>query len=84
MTAEQINEFKQSLQSGVVNFEYQKKDGTARQAIGTLCESIIIEKGGNMPKGTGETPDNTIPYWDIEKCSWRSCLKDNLTGWYKN
>lgn len=80
MKQEQINEFKNLLSEGVVSFEYLKKDGTTRQAIGTLLESIILEKGGEMPKGTGDTPSNTIPYWDLDKCSWRSCLKDNLVN----
>jgi hypothetical protein len=83
MTTEQINELKQALNNGVVSFIYTKKDGTERNATGTLCESIILEKGGEMPKGTGETPNQTIPYWDVEKCAWRSCLKDNLVSWVK-
>lgn len=36
-----INAFKKALKASDVAFSYKKKDGTIREALGTLCESMI-------------------------------------------
>ena len=69
-----LKELKHNMGHSIVNFSYKKKDGTIRNAQGTLCECIILERGGEMPKGTGEAPSDTFPYWDVEVGSWR-CFK---------
>lgn len=69
-----LDELRHNMSHSVVKFSYKKKDGTIRSARGTLCERIILERGGEMPKGTGETPDNVFPYWDIDAEAWR-CFK---------
>ena len=65
-----INKFKKALNKGVVTFNYIKKDGTIRQAMGTtkpeIIESIYGYKGGTGPEKYGYTN-----YWDVEKGGWR-------------
>ena len=41
MTKEKINEFKQRLREGVVEFDFIKTDGTKRHAIGTTRADLI-------------------------------------------
>lgn len=72
---ELLNELRHNMKHSIVTFSYRKKDGTTREAKGTLCESIIMDRGGEMPKGTGETPSETFPYWDVECEGWR-CFKE--------
>lgn len=72
-----IKEFKESLRNGVVEFSYEKKDGTIREAKGTLNSDIYGEE--NKPKGTGfEVPDNIVKYYDLDKVGWRSFNFDKL------
>ena len=39
-----IEELINKLYTGVVEFEYKKKDGSIRKTIGTLCEKLLPEK----------------------------------------
>lgn len=66
-----IKEFKESLRNGVVEFSYEKKDGTIREAKGTLNSEVYGKE--HEPKGTGfEVPENIIKYYDLDKEGWRS------------
>lgn len=72
-----IKEFKESLRNGVVEFSYEKKDGTIREAKGTLNSEVYGEE--NKPKGTGfEVPENIVKYYDLDKEGWRSFNFDKL------
>ena len=71
---ELLKELRHNMKHSIVSFSYLKKDGSTRTAKGTLCESIITDRGGEMPKGTGETPSDAFPYWDVESEGWR-CFK---------
>ena len=74
---EYMEKLRQLMHEGIVEFQYTKKDGTTRTAIGTLNESFIEENGGT-PKGTGEAPAGTFPYWDVEAEGWRSFKNENF------
>ncbi len=58
--------FKRLLHSGVVHFFYKKKDGTYREARGTL-------KGGLVPptKGEGRGCSYTQTYFDTDENAYR-------------
>lgn len=84
MNEDQLKNFKACLATSVVKFKYSKKDGSIREAVGTLSEDIITGSGGSMPKGTGETPVNTVPYWDLDKNGWRCCIIDNIIEFEQN
>ena len=53
-------------------FKFQKKDGTEREARGTLNFDVIPKE--STPKGTQtwEDPDDIVKYWDLDKEAWRS------------
>lgn len=57
------------LVKGPVHFSYIKKDGSLRNANGTLDRSII--PSANLPKG-GNPPANTLPYYDLDSLWWRT------------
>lgn len=56
---------------GVVKFSYTKKDGSRREAIGTL---------DNVPavKGERRTNHGVFTYFDIPAQDWRSAKVENL------
>ena len=75
-----IQNFKNALHKGIVEFEYKKKNGETRTAHGTLNIELMGEE--NTPKGTGyEVPDNIIRYYDIDSNGWRSFIVENFVDW---
>lgn len=61
---------KEFLNKCVVKFQFQKADGSIREAVGTTNLKFIPD---NMhPKNTAATNDKTIPYYDLEAGSWKS------------
>ena len=65
------DEIKKTLASGIVKFNYTKKDGTVRTATGTLQSSVIAEHDAT-PTGLGSERSGVINYFDTEKEAWRS------------
>ena len=62
------------MRHGIVTFTYLKKDGTIRNAIGTLKKGLLPET-----LGTGRKPSpDVLVYYDTERASWRSFRKENL------
>lgn len=62
------------LKHNKVEFTFEKKDGTLREAEGTcnVIEAIKVDETAK-PKGTGRSePDHLIKYYDLEKKGWRS------------
>ena len=69
--------FKDNLHKGIVEFKYIKKDGSIREAKGTL--NIDIMGSENAPKGSlNNTSDKTTRYYDLNSNGWRSFITDNL------
>ena len=66
------------LCKGIVKFQYTKKDGSIRTAVGTLKSSLITRKpagGENKVKGAGYTT-----YFDIEKDAFRCFAEAKFLG----
>ena len=75
-----VNEFKEMLKNGIVEFEFIKKDGTLRQAKGTLlAEHLPPQKEGTSSK---KPSDNVMVYFDMEKNAFRSFVKESFVGAY--
>lgn len=69
---------KSRMQKGeIVRFVYLKKDGTLRQAVGTLQEQTvqanIVGNGYSRARGV-------FTYIDLEKMQWRSFKTENFVG----
>lgn len=64
------------MRKGVVKFYFEKVDGSARVAYGTLCDlpaGITSRKGGKKAPNYG-----TMCYWDIKKQAFRSFRVENF------
>ena len=74
---ELANALKKELHKRTVKFKYNKKDGSVREAKGTL-NSFIYGKE-NEPAGSSRSvSENQIRYFDIDANGWRSFLVENL------
>ena len=73
--------FRKQLATGAFRFSYFKKDGSIREAVGTLDFGLIPTE--HLPKGTADSETSevsTFAYYDLEKGSWRSFCLDNFIG----
>ena len=69
------------LRSGIWRFSYFKKEGSIREARGTLDMSLIPED--RHPKGNPSdvlAPAGTFSYYDLDKNAWRSFCLDLFIG----
>ena len=72
-----IQNFKNALHKGIVEFKYKKKDGSIRDAKGTL--NIDVMGNENAPIGSGHNvSDTNIRYYDLTSNGWRSFIYNNL------
>lgn len=71
-----IEEFREMLIKGIVGFVYTKKDGSTREAKGTLNLDLIPLE--NHPIGITKTNVNIVNYFDTDKRGWRSFHRDNF------
>ena len=65
-----IEDLKNRLKSGPVNFAFRKKDGSLRLAYGTLDMTKIPDD--QHPKSGNEASPKILPFYDLEKFAWRS------------
>lgn len=73
-----INDLRDLMLSGMVNFEYEKKDKSIRKAKGTLDIDLIPPKMLPQEEHTNVNAKN-FKYYDIEKKGWRSLSYDCST-----
>jgi hypothetical protein len=75
-----VEELNKMLHEGIVEFEFIKKDGSVRQAKGTLLsEHLPAPKADATPR---KKNDNVLVYFDLDKKSFRSLLKASFVGAY--
>ena len=74
--------FRKKLATGVYRFSYFKKDGTIREAVGTLDLTRIPvsrrPKSGMDPEALA--PASVFCYYDLDARGWRSFRLDNFIG----
>ena len=69
-----VLKLKLAMKKRVVEFYFQKVDGSIRQAFGTLQESLI----DYTPNGKGYACKDCVKYWDEVKGEWRQFKNYNL------
>jgi len=71
-----INELQAELHSGsAITFSFVKKDGTTRDAVGTLSENLIPKE--HLAKDDlNNSVSSNLKYYDLEKNGWRSLATD--------
>ena len=60
------------MRAGVVQFTYEKSDGTLRTAKGTLQDVSALVKG------SGVSTPKTVRYYDVDSGGFRSFRVENL------
>lgn len=71
-----IELLKTKMTNGVAHFAFQKKDGSVREAFGTIQSNVAEAKtNGN---GISRECYNTTAFFDIEKGEWRSFRWETL------
>lgn len=66
-----------------VRFQFKKKDGSLREAVGTLVRKKMIRPDGSVWEPVGEArPDvpTLVKYWDLTVQDWRSFNVFNLVA----
>ena len=74
--ASQIAECVKAMKSRIVEFYFVKKDGTVRQAFGTLQYDVILPL---IKDATNREPNpEVVTYFDTVKQQFRSFRKENF------
>lgn len=75
-----VEDLKQMLHEGIVNFEFIKKDGSVRSAKGTLLAEYLPEKKADSDASPRKHNENVVVYFDLEKKAFRSFVKESFVG----
>ncbi|MDR0331845.1 MAG: SH3 beta-barrel fold-containing protein [Dysgonamonadaceae bacterium] len=75
-TSAMIELLQLQLMNGCAKFLYLKKDGTIRQAYGTLLEKVVEKNINGF--GYSKKYDGLQAYYDVEEQAWRSFRYENL------
>jgi hypothetical protein len=70
------------LRNGIVDFEFVKKDGSIRQAKGTLVAEHLPAPKADSDAPARKTNENVLVYFDMDKQSFRSFVKSSFVGAY--
>lgn len=81
--ADEVMLLESEMLKRAVKFSYRKKDGTTREAEGTLVRSKMDLGDGTLwePVGNGlpEKPE-WVRYWDLKSMGWRQFNVFNLVA----
>ena len=81
--ADEIMLLQSKMREQAVKFQFKKKDGTIRDAVGTLVRGLMKQADGSLwePKGESKPePDTVIRYFDLEKGMWRCFTVTDFIG----
>lgn len=82
MQADKVMLLESEMFNRAVAFSFKKKDGSIREAVGTLDRSRMIQPDGHMwePKGTERMPEQDlfVKFWDCVAQAWRQFNVFNL------
>lgn len=73
-----MKDVKELLNRGIVEFEFEKLDGTIREVRATRwLHPDIVGKDFLIPD-TADAHPSVIKFVDLDLMQWRSCRKDNI------
>lgn len=81
--ADEIMLLQAKMMEQAVKFQFRKKSGEVRDAVGTLNRALMKLPNGELwsPKGPQKPPcPTTIGYFDMEKQMWRSFICTEFIG----
>ena len=79
--ADKVVYLEEEMLKRAVRFQFKKKDGSTREAVGTTIRAKMIQPDGKLwePVGAGREEKPTIVnYWDLTSQAWRSFNVFNL------
>ena len=84
--ADEIMLLQSKMVETAVKFQYKKRDGSVRDAVGTLNRDLMVLEDGSLwqpaPKKEGAKPravnPNTFGYFDLDRKMWRSFVMSDL------
>ena len=72
--ADEIMLLQEKMMEQAVKFQFKKKDGSVRDAVGTLCREKMVQEDGTIWEPVGESkpePATIIRFFDCVAKSWR-------------
>ena len=81
--ADEVMLLESKMLEQAVRFQFRKKSGEVRDAVGTRNLEMMIQEDGKRyefkTEGKPECP-TTLGYWDLEKKAWRSFTLTQFIG----
>ena len=81
--ADEVMLLESKMLEQAVKFQFRKKDGSIRDAIGTRKRELMVQEDGKVWEPVGaqkqECP-TTLGFWDLEKKAWRCLIVSNLVA----
>ena len=81
--ADEIMLLQEKMMEQAVKFQFRKKDGSIRDAVGTLKKELMRLADGTLYEFKGSAkpaPANTVPFFDCVKGMWRSFIATQFIG----
>lgn len=81
--ADEVMLLESKMLEQAVRFRFVKKDGSMREAVGTLKREKMVQEDGKLWEPVGvERPDvpTLVKYWDLTVQAWRSFNVFNLVA----
>lgn len=83
MQADEVMLLESKMLETAVRFRFTKKDGSMREAVGTLKRERMIQQDGSLWEPVGEgKPEHPmyVRYWDLNSMAWRQFSILNLVS----
>lgn len=81
--ADEVMMLESKMLEQAVKFQFKKKDGSIRDAIGTRKRELMVQEDGKVWEPVGaQKPEcpTTLGFWDLEKKAWRCLIVANLVA----
>ena len=81
MKADEVMMLESKMLETAVRFQFKKKDGSMREAVGTLKREKMIQEDGKVWEPVGEQKPEVptlVKYWDMTVQGWRCFNVFNL------
>ena len=81
MKADEVMMLESKMLDQAVKFSFTKKDGSVREAVGTLKREKMIQEDGKVWEPVGEQKPEVptlVKYWDMTVQGWRCFNVFNL------
>lgn len=81
--ADEVMLLESKMLEQAVKFQFKKKDGSIRDAVGTRKRELMVQEDGKVWEPVGaQKPEcpTTLGFWDLEKKAWRCLIVANLVA----